>query len=68
MYQKPKRTNKYTASLNHHPAQLTGPMKTLFQGMNKLSYKESNGKEKENLKKAFLLNGFSSKQTEKKQG
>ena len=66
IYRKPTPTNKYTdASSHHHPAQLAGIMKTLFHRMNKLCDKESIKKENENLKKAFLLNGFSSKQIEK---
>jgi hypothetical protein len=66
IYRKPTHTNKYTdATSHHHPAQLTGIMKTLFHRMNKICDKETITIEKENLKKAFLLNGFSNKQIEK---
>jgi hypothetical protein len=42
IYRKPTHTNKYTdATSHHHPAQLTGIMKTLFHRMNKLCDKES---------------------------
>jgi hypothetical protein len=60
---KPTHTNKCTDDTSHHhPAQLTGIMKTLFHRMNKIYDKETITIEKEYLKIAFLLNGFSNKQ------
>jgi lipopolysaccharide biosynthesis protein len=65
IYWKSTHTNTYTDAISHHPVQLTGIMKTLFHRMNKLCDKESITTEKENMKKAFLLNSFSRKQIEK---